>query len=71
MALQTHLFRAFSDAFVIPNPTDRTPVITFKAFPTSSTSTITNHNARTTKTSTTRQRPDNDRRSPNDKRRHK
>ncbi|SCO54422.1 uncharacterized protein FFMR_11801 [Fusarium fujikuroi] len=44
------------DAFVIPNPTDRTPVIILKAFPTSATSTITNHNARTTKTSTTRQR---------------
>ncbi|KAF5650688.1 hypothetical protein F25303_4346 [Fusarium sp. NRRL 25303] len=37
MALQTHLLHEFSDAFVIPNPTDRTPVITLKAFPTSAT----------------------------------
>ncbi|EWY82693.1 hypothetical protein FOYG_14792 [Fusarium oxysporum NRRL 32931] len=63
MALQMHLSRAFSHVLVsLPRSTDLTPDIALQAFATPATSTITRHDAHTTKT-------DNDRRVPNDKRR--
>ncbi|KAL5593355.1 hypothetical protein FOBRF1_012457 [Fusarium oxysporum] len=50
-ALQMHLSRAFSHVLVsLPRQTDPTAVITLQAFPTLTTSTITRHDAHTTKT---------------------